>query len=306
MTANFSKGVAFVEGKYVPVGEAKVSLLDLGFLRSDATQDTVSVWQGRFFRLDDHLQRFQRNLQRLRMTCPHDLSAQRHILNRCVALTGFENAYVQMLITRGRPLLGSRDIRLCQNEYFVFCLPYVWIASPERQQEGLDLVISRIVRVPPETVDPTIKHYHWLDFEMALFDAYDRGADTCILVDRHGNLTEGPGFNIFLVRDGRLLTPKDGVLDGITRRSVFELCAEINLDCALAAIPALYLSQSDEVFLSSTAGGIMPIRSVDGAAIGEGTPGPVTARLMHLYWSKREAGWYATPVDYRLDESAII
>ena len=209
-----------------------------------------------------------------------------------------------MLMTRGQPPVGSRDLRLCENKYFVFCLPYLWIASPERQQEGLDLVISRIVRVPPETIDPTIKHYHWLDFEMSLFDAYDRGADTCVLVDRDGNLTEGPGFNIFLIRDGRLLTPEDGVLDGMTRRTVFELCAETNLDYALAKIPAPELSQADEVFLSSTAGGIMPVRSVDGEAIGEGTPGPVTARLKDLYWSKREAGWHATPVDYRLDETA--
>lgn len=298
MTADFSKGVAFVDGDFVPVDEAKISLLDFGFLRSDANQDTVSVWQGRFFRLEDHLDRFQRNIARLRMACPYDRDRQREILHRAVALTGFRDAYVQMLMTRGRPPIGSRDIRLCQNNYFVFCLPYIWIASPERQKEGLDLAVSSIVRVPPETVDPTIKHYHWLDFEMSLFDAYDRGADTCVLVDRDGNLTEGPGFNIFLVKDGRLSTPADGVLDGMTRSTVFELCAETNLDHAMLKIPAAELAAADEVFLSSTAGGIMPVRSVDGAPVGEGVPGPVTLRLKQLYWSKREAGWHGTPVDY--------
>ena len=238
------------------------------------------------------------------MTCPHDRDEQRRILHRCVALTGFRDAYVQMLMTRGRPPAGSRDIRLCENKYFVFCLPYIWIAPPERQDEGLDLVISPIVRIPPETVDPTIKHYHWLDFQMSLFDTYDRGADTCVLVDREGNLTEGPDFNVFLVKDGRLLTPDDGVLDGMTRNTVFELCAETNLAYRLTKIPAPELAQADEVFLSSTAGGIMPIRSVDGTAIGEGAPGPVTLRLKALYWSKRETDWHGAPVDYDVSATA--
>ena len=296
MSDDFSKGVAFIEGDYVPVDEARIPLLDFGFLRSDANQDTVSVWRGQFFRLEDHLDRFERNIAKLRMTCPHDRAAQRAILNRCVALTGLRDAYVQMLMTRGRPPIGSRDIRLCENRYIVFCLPYISIASPERQKEGLDLAVSKIVRIPPETVDPTIKHYHWLDFEMSLFDAYDRGCDTTVLVDRDGNLTEGPGFNIFLVKGGRLLTPDDGVLDGMTRRTLFELCAETNLAYTMEKIPAAALGQADEVFLSSTAGGVMPVRSVDGRRVGDGAPGPVTERLKALYWRKREAGWHATPV----------
>ena len=297
-SAEFSNGVAFVEGEFVALDEAKISLFDFGFLRSDANQDTISVWRGQFFRLEDHLDRFERNISKLRMTCPHSRDEQREILNNLVQLTGLQDAYVQMLMTRGRPPIGSRDIRRCENKYFVFCLPYIWIATPEQQERGLDIVISEICRIPPETVDPTIKHYHWLDFEMSLFEAYDKGADTCVLLDRDGNLTEGPGFNIFMIKEGRLLTPDDGVLDGMTRQTVFELCAETNLDYALAKIPAPALQDADEVFLSSTAGGVMPVRSVDGTDVGEGAPGPVTLRLRELYWSKREAGWHGTPVDY--------
>ncbi len=297
MSELLPNGVAFVEGEYVPVEEAKISLLDLGFLRSDANQDTVSVWRGSFFRLEDHLDRFQRNIDRLRMTSPLDRDGQREVLMECVRRTGLREAYVQMLMTRGRPPIGSRDIRLCENKYFVFCLPYIWIASPEKQEEGLDIAVSSIWRIPPESVDPTIKHYHWLDFQMSLFAAYDAGRDTTVLVDRHGNLTEGPGFNIFLVRDGELLTPDDGVLDGMTRRTVWELCVETNLRHRASAVPADNLGRADEVFICSTAGGIMPVTRVDGQALGNGGPGPVTLRLRELYWSKREAGWHATPVD---------
>ncbi len=298
MTELLPGGVAYVDGDYVPVEEAKISLLDLGFLRSDANQDTVSVWRGQFFRLEDHLDRFQRNIGRLRMTAPLDRDEQRAVLMECVRRTGLREAYVQMLMTRGRPPVGSRDIRLCTNNYVAFCLPYVWIATPEKQAEGLDLAISSTWRIPPESVDPTIKHYHWLDFQMSLFAAYDQGRDSTVLIDRHGNLTEGPGFNLFLVKDGVLSTPDDGVLDGMTRRTIWELCVETNLRHRAAALPADSLGQADEVFICSTAGGIMPVTRVEGAAIGDGRPGPVTLRLRDLYWSKREAGWHATPVDY--------
>ena len=298
MSELLPNGVAFVEGEYVPVEEAKISLLDFGFLRSDANQDTVSVWRGRFFRLEDHLDRFQRNVERLRMTPPLDRDGQRAALMECVRRTGLREAYVQMLMTRGRPPAGSRDIRLAENKYFAFCLPYIWIASPEKQEQGLDIAVSSTWRIPPESVDPTIKHYHWLDFQMSLFAAYDAGRDTTVLIDRHGNLTEGPGFNIFLVRGGELLTPGEGVLDGMTRRTVWELCVETNLRHRATAVPAGSLGEADEVFICSTAGGIMPVSRVDGAAIGNGAPGPVTLRLRGLYWSKREAGWHATPVDY--------
>ncbi len=299
--ADYSAGIAYVEGDYVPVGEAKVSLLDWGFLRSDANQDTVSVWQGRFFRLEDHLDRFLRNIAKLRMTCPLDRNGIREVLFECVRRTGFREAYVQFLMTRGRPPIGSRDPRLAENKFFVFCIPYVWIATPEQQEKGLHLVVSPYRRLPPESVDPTIKHYHWLDFEMSLFEALDQGADSTVLLDQKNNVAEGPGFNIFLVRGGRLLTPAGGVLDGMTRTTVFELCAETNLAVEEADIALAELAAADEVFLSSTAGGIIPIRRLDARDVGDGAPGPVTLRLRELYWQKREAGWHGTPVSYDRD-----
>src|SRR5262249_10885800 len=110
--------------------------------------------------------------------------------------------------------------------------------------------------------------------------------------------TEGPGFNIFAVVGGRVVTPGVGVLDGITRKSVFELCAETNLTTSAGALPAGVVRTTDEVFITTTAGGIIPITTVDGAPIGDGRPGPVTWRLRGLYWQKREGGWHGTAVDY--------
>lgn len=295
----FAAGIAFCEDRFVPIGDAKIPMLDWGFLRSDAVQDTVSVFDGAFFRLEDHLTRFERNWTKLRMRCPHDRDTVRAVLMEAVRRTGFREAYVQMLMTRGRAPIGSRDVRLAQNKFWMFCIPYVWIARPEQKEQGLSLHVSGIQRVPKETVDPTIKHYHWLDFQMALMEGYDRGADTCAVMDKDGNISEGPGFNIFAVKDGHVVTPPEDVcLDGMTRDTVFKLAAETNLEISKRPLPPGEMRGADEVFISTTGGGVIPITKIDGKPVGSGHPGPVTRRLDGLYWQKRKAGWYATPVDY--------
>ena len=295
----FAAGIAFCEDHFVPVDEARIPLLDWGFLRSDAVQDTVSVFHGSFFRLEDHLERFERNWARLRMQNPYDRDTVRAILAEAVRRTGLREAYVQMLMTRGRAPIGSRDVRLAQNQFRMFCIPYVWIARPEQKERGLSMHVSAIQRVPKETVDTKIKHYHWLDFQMALMEGYDRGADTCAVVDRCGNIAEGPGFNIFAVKDGTVVTPPEDVcLDGMTRDTVFKLAAETNLDIRKQPLSPDSMRSADEVFISTTGGGVIAITKVDGRAVGSGQPGPVTRRLDDLYWSKRHAGWLTTSIDY--------
>jgi branched-chain amino acid aminotransferase len=297
--SEYAAGIAFCEGRFVPIDEARIPLLDWGFLRSDAVQDTVSVFHGGFFRLEDHLDRFERNVGRLRMKNPHDRDTVRAILVEAVRRTGLREAYVQMLMTRGRAPIGSRDVRLAENRFWMFCIPYVWIARPEQKETGLSMHISAIQRVPRESVDPTIKHYHWLDFQMALMEAYDHGADTSAVVDRNGNIAEGPGFNIFAVTDGVVTTPPEDVcLDGMTRDTVFKLAEETNLEICKVSLSPAALRGADEVFISTTGGGVIAITKVDGRPIGAAVPGPVTRRLDGLYWSKRKAGWLATPVDY--------
>lgn len=295
----YAKGIAFCEGRFVPIGEARIPMLDWGFLRSDAVQDTVSVFHGRFFRLEDHLDRFERNWRRLRMENPYDRDTVRAILIEAVRRSGLREAYVQMLMTRGQAPVGSRDVRLAQNQFWMFCIPYVWIARPEQKEKGLSMHVSAIQRVPKETVDPTIKHYHWLDFQMALMEAYDQGAETCAVVDKDGNIAEGPGFNIFAVKGGEIITPPDDVcLDGMTRDTVFKLAAETNQTIHEATVSPEALRNADEVFISTTGGGVIGISRIDGQAVGSGATGPVTRRLDDLYWAKREAGWQAAPVDY--------
>ena len=297
-TEGESAGIAFIDGEFCPLSEAKISIFDLGFLLSDATYDAVHVWRGSFFRLDDHLDRFERSLAGLRMSLPYDRDALRGIMTDGVRRTGLRDAMVEIIATRGVPPDGRRDLRTCVNRFIAFVVPFVWIVNQEERAKGAHLVVSSVPRIPTESVDPRIKNFNRLDFSRALFEAYDRGGDYAVLPDRDGNLTEGLGFNVFALFGGRLLTPAAGVLEGVTRDTVMALCAELNVAAETAAIPAGDLGQADEVFLSSIAGGIMPVHNVDGTSIGDGAEGPVTARLRSLYWDWHARPEYRTPVDY--------
>ena len=294
----YPDGVAFLDGQYLPMSQAKVSVLDWGFLHSDATYDTVHVWDGRFFRLDLHLERFFGGLEKLRMTIPFDRDGVAAILHNCVALSGHRAAYVEMLCTRGASPTFSRDPRQAINRFMAFAVPFGSVANAEQLRSGLNVAISDKVRIPPVSIDPSIKNYHWLDLVRGLYDAYDRGADTALVLDFNGNIAEGPGFNVFCVREGKLTTPAVGVLAGITRRSVFDLCAEAGLSALATDVSVAALKAADEVFISSTAGGIMPVTRIDGTPVADGKVGPITGRLMALYWQKHEDPAWSSPVAY--------
>ena len=295
---SYPDGVAFQDGQYLPISEAKISVLDWGFLHSDATYDTVHVWQGAFFRLDRHLERFWGSLEKLRMSIPYDQDQVAEILHNCVALSGHRNAYVEMLCTRGTSPDFSRDPRDAVNRFMAFAVPFGSVANKEQLERGLHIAISDIVRIPPSSLDPAIKNYHWLDLVRGLFDAYDRGAETALVVDTDGNIAEGPGFNVFAVKDGQLATPAKGVLPGITRQSVFELCEELGFSCGARPISQAELLAADEVFITSTAGGIMPVTRINDAPVGAGVIGPVSRQIKDLYWAKHSDPAWSSKVGY--------
>lgn len=297
-TAHYPQGIAYTNGQYLPVSEAKISVLDWGFLHSDATYDTVHVWDGRFFRLDLHLERFFSGVARLRMRLSQSREEIAAILSNCVALSGLRNAYVEMICTRGVSPTFSRDPRDAQNRFLAFAVPFGSVANEAQMAEGLHVVVSDVQRIPPASVDPTIKNYHWLDLVEGVYQAFDQGGDTVLLRDEAGNIAEGPGFNVFAVKDGALTTPERGVLPGITRRTVFDLCARLPLNAKAAPLTEIALRGADEVFITSTAGGIMPVTRIDGAPVADGRVGPVTKRLTDLYWEMHRDDAWSTPVRY--------
>ncbi len=279
-------GIAYINQEYVPVEDAKISVLDWGFLHSDATYDVVHVWKQRFFRLNDHIDRFLESARRIHLELPVGRSELGRILAECVSRSGHEDAYVEMILTRGASPTFSRDPRDAENKLICFAIPFGWILRPDQRETGLSIAISELQRIPPESVDPRVKNYHWLDFVMGLYDAYDRGAENVILKDASGNLTEGPGFNVFVVDGQTLSTPKRGVLEGITRRTAIELARKLNFQVEERDVQTDELSKADEAFATSTAGGIMPITRINNASVGDGRAGPITKRLIEAYWEK--------------------
>ena len=282
----FPQGAAWMNGEFIQLSEAKIPILDWGFLRSDATYDVVHVWKGRFFRLDEHIDRFFESTKKLRMPCTISRSELKKIVAGCVEHSGLEDAYVEMIQTRGMSPNFHRDPRKASPRFIAFAVPFGWILKPEKFEKGLDVIVSNRRRISPDSIDSKIKNYHWLDFVSGMYEAYDSGSDTVILTDENNNISEGPGFNIFTVDQMGLNTPDRGVLEGITRKTVIDLAKEINLSVNLKSISFEMLENSDEVFATSTAGGIMPITKINNKMVDQGTPGKITRKLYQSYWDK--------------------
>ena len=297
--AEYEAGAAYMDGRFMPVGEAAIPVMDGGYRRSDVTYDVVGVWDGNFFRLDDHICRFRASMNALRMEPGESDDQIKAILNRLVAMAGLRNAYVSMECLRGAPVPGlPRHPANARSYLCCIAIPWLSVASDEMFRRGMHLIVSSVQRIPPESVDPTVKNFHWGDLTQSLFEAQDAGADYAVLLDAEGNVTEGAGFNVMCVRDGKVVSPARGALEGITRASVFELCDEMGIPHEVRDIPAAEFRAADEIFTCTTAGGIMPVSRIDGRRMNNDAPGPISTRLCDRFWTKRAEGWHATPVDY--------
>jgi branched-chain amino acid aminotransferase len=299
MNEDFSRGAAYVDGHYVPLDRAMIPITDWGYRRSDVTYDVVSVWRGMFFRLDDHIDRFRRSMNALRLSPAESDEDIRGILHKCVQLSGLRDAYVAIDCLRGSPLIDQPyHPAYCRNYILAFARPWISLLAPDVQARGAHMVIAKIPRIPEDSVDPIVKNFQWADLTRGLFEAHDTGADCCVLLNHQGLVTEGPGYNVFCVKDAEVATPDRGVLEGITRRSIVELCNKLGISVRVRPIAASELSACDEVFVTTTAGGPMAITRVDDHIMCNGRPGPITMLLKDVYWKQREAGWHATHIDY--------
>lgn len=288
---DFSKGAAWMKGRIVPVAEATIGVTDWGLTHSDITYDVVAVWEGGFFRLDDYLDRFEASMASLRMDVGMDRAAIRAALHDMVAASGLSHSYCAMVASRGVPMIpGSRDPRDCVNHFYAWNVPYIHVIPQAVAERGARLKIASTRRIPPDSVDPRAKNYHWGDFTPGLFEAKEAGFDTTVLLDHDGNLTEGPGFNIFAVKDGALTTPELGCLEGITRRTVLEIAAELDMVSEVRTLPLAEFMEADEIFTATTGGGPVAVIKVDDRHFSNGAPGPVTQRIRARYWQ-----WIADP-----------
>ncbi|RAL14856.1 aminotransferase class IV [Aspergillus homomorphus CBS 101889] len=219
----FTKGIAWIEGTFTPLHQARIPLLDEGFLRGDLTYDVPGVWDGRFFRLDDHLSRLELSCAKLRMRLPVPRDEITRILLEMLSRSGIRDAYVELIVTRGLEVVRGKDPFTLTNNLYLFIKPYFWVMEPEMQRTGGDAIIARTVRrVPPGAIDPTVKNLQWGDLIRGCLEAADRGAAYPFLTDGDAHLTEGAGYNVVLVKDRVIYTADRGVLHGVTHLHVYD------------------------------------------------------------------------------------
>ncbi|MBD1587484.1 aminotransferase class IV [Pseudomonas typographi] len=297
-------GCAWIEGEYVPAANARISIFDAGFGHSDVTYTVASVWHGNIFRLEEHVDRFLAGASRMRLEAPlskHDIMA---IMKECVSRSELREAYVNVSLTRGfgsKP--GEKNNQALTSQLYAYSIPYLWVFNPAEQIHGVSAIIAREVRrAGANCIDPWIKNYQWGDLVRAGYEAQDRGARTAFLLDADGFVTEGPGFNICMVQAGRLLTPQRNVLPGITRKTALEIARSLSVEVELCDICARQLLAADEVFTTTTAGGVTPVVVVEGVPIGTGKVGPITTAIRDRYWALMdEPSDLIDSIDYRLD-----
>ncbi len=299
-TNPLAKGAAWMNGEILPLSEARLPVNDWGILHSDITYDVVPVRQGAFFRLPDYMERFRASRAALRLDVGMDDAAIGAALHDMVAASELRDSYVAMVASRGVPLIpGTRDPRECGNHFYCWCVPYIYLMRPDMPPESRTAWIAKsVTRIPETSVDPRVKNYHWGDFTAGLFEAKDNGYETVILLDAEGRITEGPGFNVFAVSGNKLITPDRGALEGISRRTVIEMGQACGMDVEIRPLPLAEFMEADEVFLSTSGGGVMPLTRVDDRTFSNGAIGPVASAMNDTYWQWIHDPAYRTEIDY--------
>jgi branched-chain amino acid aminotransferase len=290
--------VVFINGVYVPEGEAKISIFDHGVLYGDAVFDTMCAWNGYVFKMARHLDRLFDSLHAVRLQIPYTREQLGEAVVNTVARNRLRNAYVKSFVSRGlgpEPLI---DPRHCEPNVVIFARPYMRLSRAEEEDSGIRARIASVRRIPAECLDPKIKNNNYLNLILAKWEAIDAGVDDIIMLDVDGYVSEGAGYNIFIVKKERLITPPEGVLMGITRETVVALADEGDLPTVEQRFTSYDLYTADEAFFSTTAGGIVPIVEVDGRRIGSGKAGPWTKQLRSAYFELLASGRQGTRVPF--------
>lgn len=290
-----SEPILYVNGEFCERAHAKISVFDHVILYGDGVYDTMCAYNNRVFKLTEHVDRLYESAHAIKLTIPHSKDEVKDIILETLARNKLHSAYVKIVVTRGvgaQPLLSPYN---CTPGVIVFAVPYMSQAGAAGDS-GIKMIVSSLRRVPNECTSTRIKSCNYLNHVLMRMEANEAGADDAIELDLEGYVCEAPGYNVFAVKRGTLVTPADNILMGITRDTVMELAAQAGLPCRAGRVQVFDLYNADEVFLSSTAGGIVPVVQLDGRVIGSGRAGPITARIRESYQRMLESGENSTPV----------
>ena len=281
-----------IDGHLYGKDEARVSVFDHGFLFGEGVYEVLRTYDQRPFLYADHMRRLRASAARIALDCPLDDDALLERVEATVAAAGLDGeAYIRLLLTRG---VGEivYDPRACPSPTLVIIVKPHVEPPAEALTRGVRLALATVVRNHPGSVDPAIKSNNLLNNALAMQQAYREGAFEALMRNHRGEICECAQSNVFVVRDGVLLTPPTdaGLLVGVTRGFVLALAAQLGIAATERVLREADLATSDEAFLTSTTREIVPVVQVGEQVIGPGTPGPITQRLMTAFRDAVSAG----------------
>jgi branched-chain amino acid aminotransferase len=275
--------IVSVAGRLTHRDRAAVSPFDSSVQGGDAVWEGLRVYQGRIFRLDEHLARLRRSARALAFPAiPSDEEIIEQIRATLRANAMTDNVHIRLTLTRGVKITSGMDPRLNQSGPTLIVLAEH--KAPVYDASGIRLITASVRRPPPDCLDPKIHHNNLLPSILAKIEANVAGADDAVMLDHRGFVAETNATHLFLVSGGRLATPAPTACpEGITRAAVLDLAAEAGLPCDVTDLSLTQFYAADEVFVTGTMGGLTPVIAIDGRPIGTGAPGPVTTRLLALF-----------------------
>jgi branched-chain amino acid aminotransferase len=272
----------WLNGALLDPTTAAVSVLDHGLLYGDGVFEGLRVFNRRVFSLDLHMKRLAIGLKALSLKV--SIEDLRGAVLATAHAHGEPEAYLRLVVTRGVGPLGVDPTTCDQPTVFCIAAP-LSLYPPAKREAGITLATASLRRPPPDILDPRVKSLNYLNNSLAKLEARQRGADEALLLNGSGNVAEASVANVFAVRDGELLTPpgSDGALEGITRSTVLELAPTLGVPARVNTLTRFDLLAADEVFLTGSGAGLVPVRSLDDRPVGQQGPGPLFGRLFAAY-----------------------
>ena len=273
----------YIDGQFYPRSEAKISVLDHGLLHGDSVFDTCLAANGVVFRWQAHVDRLFESARAVGIVIPLTREELAAVVRETVRRNELADAYIKIVVTRGVGDYPTLQPTGCKPSLIVFALPYASSVAEGDESPPQRARITSVRRIPSQCVDAKIKSCNYLNHVLSYLEALAVGADNAIELNIDGYVCEAPGYNLFVVKNGELYTPGQDILVGITRQTVFDLAKDLDLPVHESRMTPFDLYNADEVFFSSTSGGIISIVEIDGKAVADGRPGRITTSIRRAY-----------------------
>lgn len=275
--------IIYIDGKYLPEEQAKISVFDHGFLYGDGVFEGIRAYNGRIFRLQEHLDRIYDSAKTIDLAVPITKDEFAEIIKETMRRNQLKDCYIRPIITRGVGDLGLDPRRCAKASIVVITKPWGAMYG-DLYEKGLKAVTVAVRRNPAEALPPNVKSLNYLNNILAKIEANYKGGDEAIFFDTNGYISEGSGDNLYVVKNGEILTPHTlNNLRGVTRMVVLEIAASLGITVKEQNLGFFDLYSADEVICTGTAAEVGPITWIDGRVIGTGKPGPVTKQLISAF-----------------------